>query len=280
MTSLIRFLTFSWETIKHRFPWRALLVFLVIVLLSTWMYLGPDGVLGKADAVGYAVCHRIADRSFLIGEYQFSVCARCTGQYLGAVLGIVFLSILRPFRSGRPPWIVIGILLVWAIAYAVDGFNSFLHLIPGTERFWLYDPSNTYRLLTGMGVGLGISVLLYPSFNQTVWIKYDHRPIIEGVRDFGLLVLLAAMLCIMVLTGSPTILYPLSIISAGGVLMLLTMVYSMVWVMLLRAEGQFENLKQLFFPLMAGFAVTLVQLFLIDILRYSLTGTWGEFPLG
>ena len=61
---------------------------------------------------------------------------------------------------------------------------------------------------------------------------------------------------------------------------MLTMVYSMVSVMLFRAEGRFEKIGQLFFPLIAGFGVTLVQLILISGLRYSLTGTWGEFPLG
>ena len=66
------------------------LILIVIGLISIWMYYGPEGVLGKADAVGYAVCHRIESRSFFIGEIQFSVCARCTGQYLGAVLGILF----------------------------------------------------------------------------------------------------------------------------------------------------------------------------------------------
>jgi uncharacterized membrane protein len=280
MTSLTRFINLSWNYFQRRFPWQVFLTLIVIGLVSIWMYYGPEGILGKADAVGYAVCHRIESRSFLIGEVQFSVCARCTGQYLGAVLGILFLSIFRPYRSGRPSWKIIGFLLLWGMFYVVDGFNSFLHLIPGTEQFWLYEPNNTYRLLTGMGVGVGISVLLFPAFNQTIWKRYDPRPILEGVRDFGALLLLIAILSMIVLNGSPMVLYPLSLISASGVLILLTMVYSMVWVMLFRAEGHFERIRQLFFPLVAGFAVTLLQLIIISVIRYSLTGTWGEFPLG
>jgi len=264
----------------RRFPWRVVLILLLVALLSIWMNFAPDGILGKANAVGYAVCHRIDHRSFEIGDVQFSVCARCTGQYLGAVLGIGFLSIFRRFRTGRPPWFVIVILLAGGIAYAVDGFNSFLHLIPGTDRFWLYEPSNTLRLITGTGVGLGISVMVFPAFNQTVWKRYDRRPILDGLGDFGLLLILAILLILLVLTEDATVLYPLSILSAGGVLMLLTMVYSMVWVMLFRAEGRFENFRQYFFPLLAGFAVALTQILAIDIFRYSLTGTWGAFPLG
>jgi uncharacterized membrane protein len=265
--------------IQTRLPWRILLIIGVMILVLAWTLYTPAGVLGKADAVGYAVCHRIGPRSFHIGDYQLSMCARCSGQYLGAVLGVAFLAIFRRHRSGRPPWFVIVILLVWAAGYALDGVNSFLHLIPGTEAFHLYEPSNPLRLITGMGVGLGISVLLVPAFNQTVWQRYDARPILAGVRDFGVLLAVAIVLIFLVLTGNPATLYPLSLISAGGVLMLLTMVYSMVWVMLFRLENRYESLRHFSYLLVAGFAVALTQIFVLDFLRFLLTGTWGEFPL-
>jgi len=280
MTSLAQTLSMIRELILRRFPWRVVLVFILVVIIVIWMYIAPEGIFGKADAIGYAVCHRIAHRSFHIGDIQYSVCARCTGQYLGAVLGILFLSIFRRYRTGRPPMFVIGILLIWGLVYIVDGFNSFLHLIPITERFWLYEPSNAFRLITGIGVGLGISVMLFPAFNQTVWKQYDRRPVLEGMWDFGLLLIFALLLILLVLTENPVNLYPLSFISVGGVLMLLTMVYSMVWVMIFRAEGAFENLRQFFYPMLAGFMVALIQILIIDFFRYSLTGTWGEFPLG
>lgn len=253
---------------------------LLIVLLTVWILFSPDGLLGKADAIGYAVCHRIGNRSFHIGDRPISVCARCSGQYLGAVLSILFLSVFRRNRTGRPPWSIIGFLLACGVIYAIDGLNSFMHLIPGTERFWLYEPSNSFRMITGMGVGIGIGILIMPPFNQTMWRRFDRRPILDGWRDFMILLILAGLLIILVLTENPLILYPLSIVSAGGVLMLLTMVYSMVWVMIFRAEGRFDNLRQLTYPIMAGLVVALLQIFVIDYFRYLLTGTWGEFPLG
>jgi len=280
MVSISESLAIFRERFLRVFPWRVTLVIVVLAMVLAWMFFAPDGVLGKADAVGYAVCHRIGDRSFHIGDYQFSVCARCTGQYLGAVLGMVFLTIFRRYRSGPPPWPVIGILVVWAAGYAVDGANSALHLIPWTEKYWLYEPNNTLRLITGTGVGLGLSVMLFPAFNQTMLKRYDSRPILTGFRDFGFLLALAAGLIFLVLMGNPIILYPLSLISAGGILMLLTMVYSMVWVMVFQAENRFENISQLFFPLLAGFAVALTQILVIDVFRYWLTDTWSGFPLG
>jgi len=265
--------------ILNRVPWRPILIICLVVLVSIWMLYTPDGVLGKADAVGYAVCHRLDHRSFHIGEYQFSVCARCTGQYLGAVLGLLFLSILRPRRVGRPPWSVIVILLLGAVGYAIDGFNSFLHLLPWTENFWIYEPTNTLRLITGTMVGLGISVMLFPAFNQTIWIRYDPRPVLRG-KVFIVLLALAVVLVLLVLTENPTILYPLSLISAGGVFILLTLIYTIVWIMLFGLENRFDHLHQLIFPLLAGFTVALLQILVIDGLRYWLTGTWGGFPLG
>jgi uncharacterized membrane protein len=279
MASLAKTISNLRTFILTRLPWRILLVACVVVLVFGWTLYTPEGILGKADAVGYAVCHRIAHRSFHIGDYQFSMCARCSGQYLGAVLGVAFLTIFRRTRSGRPPWFIILILLIWAATYAFDGVNSFLHLIPGTDQIRLYEPSNTLRLITGMGVGLGISVMLFPAFNQTVWKRYDPRPVLVGVHDSGVLLFLAIVLILLVLTENPVVLYPLSLVSAGGVLMLLTMVYSMVWVMIFRLENRFVSFRQFFFPLLAGFAIALTQIFVLDYLRYLLTGTWGEFPL-
>jgi uncharacterized membrane protein len=279
MVMLSEFFSTFRAFVLYRFPWRPFLLIGIGILISIWMLAAPDGVLGKADAIGYAVCHRIGHRSFHIGNYQFSVCARCAGQYLGAVLGMAFLALLHPRRAGRPSWIVIIILGLGALGYAIDGTNSFLYLIAPENPLQLYVPNNTLRLLTGTLMGLGLSVMLFPAFNQTVWKQYNPQPVLRA-KQFSLLLVLAALLDILALTENATVLYPLSLISAGGVLMLLTMIYTMVWIMIFRLENRFEHLRQLFYPLLAGFAVALMQILLIDGLRFWLTRTWGGFPLG
>ena len=79
------------DNLATRLPWRKILVITALVLLVTWFWYTPAGLLGKADAVGYAVCHRIDVRSFHLGDRQIPVCARCTGQYLGAMLSLGYL---------------------------------------------------------------------------------------------------------------------------------------------------------------------------------------------
>jgi hypothetical protein len=58
------------------------------------------------------------------------------------------------------------------------------------------------------------------------------------------------------------------------------MVYTIVWVILMRQENVFETLKQLWLPATAGVTLSFLMISVIDLLRLSLTGTWGGFPLG
>jgi hypothetical protein len=65
-----------------------------------------------------------------------------------------------------------------------------------------------------------------------------------------------------------------------GVLALLVMVFSIVWIMLMRQENLFTSLRELWMPFLAGTTLAFIMLTAIDLLRLSLTGTWGAFPLG
>jgi uncharacterized membrane protein len=266
----------------YRLPLKWGLVIIIGLLIVGWLFNTPASLLGKADAVGYAVCHRIDARSFHLGERALPLCARCTGMYLGAVLGIVYQAAIGRRRSGMPSialWVVMGIFFV---AFGIDGVNSYFHLsimqqlLPAFPR--LYEPNNTLRLFTGTGMGLVIAVALVPVFNQTIWTKINSNPVLT-VRSFIGLVFLAILIDLLVLTENPLVLYPFAIISSLGVLLILTMVYSMVWVMVLRRDNRYDNLLQLAMPLLAGFGVTLLQIALLDAVRYWLTGTWSGFPI-
>jgi len=194
--------------IRNLLPWRYIIPIVAVSVFVFWLTFTPGGLMGKADAVGYAVCHRIKARSFHFGDRQIPLCARCTGQYLGAVSGLLFLSIKRPKRVGRPPWKIIIPLILFVLLFAVDGLNSYLHLIPALSQYYLYEPNNLLRLFTGTGLGLGMSVLLFPAFNEIIWKKRSPAPIVEGVKDFCQLVLIGIIIDILVLTENPLLLYP------------------------------------------------------------------------
>jgi uncharacterized membrane protein len=257
---------------------KGLVILAVGLLFIGWLLNTPAGLLGKADAIGYAVCHRIDGRSFHLGDRQVPLCARCSGMYLGAMLGLVYQSVLRRRHTGTPPWGVLLPLGALVLAFGVDGLNSYLHFFPGAPG--LYEPQNWLRLVTGTGMGIVISAALYPAFNQTVWKDWDRRPALDGGVTLMGLVAPAAILDLVILTENPLILYPLALISAAGVMVILSMVYTMVWLMILRIENRFQSVFQLFLPLSGGFGMALLQIAILDFVRYLFTGTWDGFHLG
>ena len=273
--------TSTWgEALRRALPLTAkYLVFVAVgLLLVGWLWNSPAGLLGKADAIGYAVCHRIDVRSFHLGERQVPLCARCSGMYLGAMLGLTFQALTSQRRAGMPPKRVLLFLGALVVAFGVDGVNSYLHLFPGAPG--IYEPNNLLRLLTGTGMGLTIALVLYPAFNQAVWRVVDPTPATSGLRQLALLFGLALALDWLVWIENPLLLYLFALVSAAGVLVLLTIVYSLFWLIILRKENSYEWFSQMTLPLVGGFGVGLLQIVLFDLARFALTGTWDGFHLG
>jgi uncharacterized membrane protein len=254
-------------------------------VLFAWLMYAPAGLLGKADALGYAVCHRIDVRSFHIGARALPLCARCTGMYLGALLGLIFLARTAPRHAGLPGRKFFPVIAVFVLAFVIDGTNSYLYLLKEMEGSLLsqvpnlYIPNNTLRLLTGTGMGLVIAVVLAPALNQTFYKDWQPRPALHSWKQFLILLGLALLLDLLVLAEINPVLYVLALLSAGTVLLLLTLIYAMVVVMIARRENGYTSLRQAWLPLAAGFTVAMTQILLTDILRYTMTGTWSGFAL-
>ncbi len=257
----------------------SLLVFLLGgAIIGAWLYLTPGGLLGKADAIGYAVCHRIDLRSFHLGDRQLPLCSRCTGMYLGAVLGFAYAFVRGRGRSGvMPVWPILLVLGAFGLAFAIDGTNSYLSFFPALPH--LYTPNNTLRLITGTLLGVSLSALVLPGFNQTAWKDWGREPVLRSFADLGMLLLLAGGLIAFVLTDNPLILYPLALISSLGVLGLLTTVYSMLFVIVTRRENRETSWRGMGLALTAGLTLAMAQIALFDLARYGLTGTWNGFQL-
>ena len=59
---------------------------LAVLAVVAALALALPGQVGElANTVGYAVCHRIPDRSFIIGGAQLPLCARDTGMFLSLI---------------------------------------------------------------------------------------------------------------------------------------------------------------------------------------------------
>lgn len=251
--------------------------------IAAWFYISPDGALGKLDAVGYAVCHRIEARSFHVDGQQLPLCARCTGEFNAAALALIFQGFVSRKRNKLPSRGIIALLVVFFLAFGLDGSNSYLYMLketaPGTltQIPNLYTPNNTLRLFTGSGMGITLAAVLYPIMNQTLWREADARPAL-GWKTFGVLFALVLLMDFGILTESPIVLYPVAYLSVFGVLALLIIVFGILWIVLMRQENAFERPRQLWLAAAAGLTLTLLLVVSIDLLRYSLTGTWSGFP--
>lgn len=256
-----------------------------LIAFSVWFYITPPGLLGKADGIGYAICHRINERSFHIGERQLPLCARCTGEFYAAAIALLFFAIVSPRRSGMPGWKLGAPLILFFIAFGIDGTNSYLYLLKTTARGALdqipnlYIPNNTLRLFTGSGMGIALASILYPAFNQSVWRDASSECALDW-KKLGILIGTIVLVDLAVLGESQIVLYPIAILSVLGVLALLIIVFSIVWIMLMRQENMFTSLKEMWMPFLAGTTLAFLMLTAIDLLRLRLTGTWGGFPLG
>lgn len=258
---------------------RALLILALLSIILIGLLLAPPGLLGKADAIGYAVCHRIDLRSLHLGDRQLPLCARCTGTFLGTIVGALLLIAFGRGRSAV--WPRRGILIVLALTavpWGLDGVNSYASLFPGIPH--VYEPQNWLRLTTGTLLGMAMAAVFLPAVNQSLWKSPSPEPVIRDFRELVLYFLPAPILIVLALTENPVILYPLAILSTAGILFLLTGVYTALLLMVLRREGLAETWTDAWPALAAGLALGLLQIYAIDIVRFQLTHTWGGFLSG
>ncbi len=255
---------------------------LLVVALGAWLQFTPGGLLGKADAVGYAVCHRITVRSFLLPDgRQFPMCARCSGTFLGVLVGLFGPGLLlgRRRAGGFPPLLVLGVMVGMSGLWALDGANSFAHLLPSERIPRLYGPTNTLRLLTGMFHGITMGGLILPIANATLWADARDEPVIARWWHLAALYAAGAALSGLVLSGLGVFLVPLALLSAVGVVSILAAINVIMVTTILRRENTARTLRDALPLIVLALAVTFIMVGGIDAVRYAMFGTWDGFAL-
>ena len=88
-------------------------------------------------------CHQRADRSFFIKGQQMPVCARCEGELIGMVIGLILIFFVRP-------GFLLPVLLM--VPMITDGL---------VQNLGHRESTNPRRLITGILFGYGfVTVLL------------------------------------------------------------------------------------------------------------------------
>jgi uncharacterized membrane protein len=252
----------------------------MLIATILWVSFTPGGLLGRADAIGYAVCHRIAARSFVFPNGRvLPMCARCSGTFLGVLLGLLVPGLVfKQRRAGLfPPLGVMAVMIGMSAFWAFDGANSFSHLLPENSLPRLYQPSNFLRLFTGMFHGITLSSLLLPIANATLWADVTHERTIKNAWQLLALWGIGGILIVMVLTGWGIFLYPLAVLSAVGVVSVLTVINSIMVATILKQENAATSLREVLPVFFFGIAITFIMIGVIDAGRFALFGTWDGF---
>lgn len=250
-----------------------MLAVLALVAVVALALSAPHDLLDKADRAGYAVCHRLADHSFVIGARQLPLCARCSGTYLGAFAGLAVLAVLGRGRSGRfPSRPQLLALAAFMLAWAIDGANSFLALMDWPH---LYEPSNLLRLVTGTLEGIAIAAVLLPALNLTLWRKPNARRSIGSWRDLAWLLAGGGLIILAVSSETDALLFPLALLSGAMIPALLGVLNAMLFLACVHREGCAEHGREVVAPLLVGLALALGEIALIGIAREALTTRFG-----
>lgn len=239
--------------------------------------LAHDPALGGLDYAGYAVCHRITERSFTIAGRQLPLCARCTGMYLGVALAFTVIGLAGRFRWAQlPPFKVLLVLAGFVGLMGIDGVNSYSHFFPNFPH--IYEPQNWLRLVTGMGTGLAMGVFIMPALAQTLWRDFKWQAPITNFRELFWLVFLALIVVGLVLSNQPLLLYVLGIISAAGVVAILTAINTMMLLLVTRRDSRLLRWREAAVPLTIGLFLAVSEIALISFFRFNMTGTMTGFP--
>jgi len=217
------------------------------------------------------VCGQLPEHSLFLAGVQTPLCARCTGTYLGALLGLCNYWLKGRSRASRlPPPSVLVIQGLFFFFGVIDGLNSYLQFFSGVAS--IYPPHNSLRLLAGLLNGLALSLLIVPMFNFIFWQRPDSQRVVRGLGELGGMLVQILVLGSLLLSGIDVLLYPLFLVDIASVLLVLTLVNSMIVVILLHRENQAKRWIEALLPLGLGFLLSIMEVGGLAWVRSLLAG--------
>lgn len=98
-------------------------------------------------------CHQKPERSFFIKNYQFPVCARCTGVFVGQIIAIILA-----FFCEIPCWLSVTLMVPMGIDWSIQRFKGIMS-------------NNIRRLITGLLCGFGLTyIYVHIITNIVTWL--------------------------------------------------------------------------------------------------------------
>jgi uncharacterized membrane protein len=236
---------------------RWLLIGFPLLLLAAFLAL-PWPLMEKLRAIGHTVCMlRPSHSHFLAGE-QLPLEARTMGMYAGFLITFGYLLVLRRGRAVRFPGKWMTALLVGFVAVmGLDGLNSSAFEVGMVH---LYAPSNTLRLITGLLAGTAMGSFLLPLASPVLRAGNPPRAVLGNVMEVAGLLVIESRLFFGIVSGAGWLLYPVSLIGAGGVVVLFFTISVAFIALLARKWSETSGRRDLLLYVDLALLLTVVEL--------------------
>jgi len=239
---------------------RWLLVIFPALLILTFLLL-PWPLMEKLRTIGRAVCMLRPSHSYFLAGEQLPLEARTMGIYAGFLIALTYLLLIGRRRATRlPPKLLTVILVGFVAVMGFDGLNSTAY-----DMGWpyLYAPSNPVRLLTGLLTGVAVAPFILVVVNASLWQEDQPRPVLGSLKELLGILVVEVIFFLAVASGIPWLLYPVSFITAGGVVVSFLAITLAIVVDVSRSRNKISNGWDLLFPLNVALLLTIAELGLL-----------------
>ena len=135
----------------------------------------------------------------------------------------------------------------------------------------------TFILLTGLLFGVSLGTLSLTLWNQTLWRESENEPLIHSWRQLLGLLLLVLPCGLIILANLSWLYFPVAFLSTMSIFVILSLIYSLLWCIILKRENSLHQFRDGIRIYIAGIITAIIQVGLMDLLRYLLSGTWNNF---
>lgn len=213
--------------------------------------------------LGFGLCHQLPARSFIAGGHQLPVCARDTGIYVGFVVALVVTALLERGRrrTGMPPAWLLGVGAAFVLAMAWDGITSYAGL---------RETTNLLRLITGVGTGFALTLVVVPILNGQMWDRRNSGRVLDEPLSGAVWCLAAPATVAALWFGGPLLGAGYALLVAVAVLVTFSAVNLVVVTLIPRFENRAARLRDAWPALATALIVTFVELEAAGLLRLLL----------
>ncbi len=224
----------------------------------------------------YLALHGICAQShnLISGGIQMPLCARDSGMYLSELVTLGVVAACGRVRAGRlPPLPVSLIILGLFLLMAADGINSTRDELGMATA---YAPRTDLRLLTGMGAGIGLALVVLLVLNTALRRDVDNtQRSLSSWRDLGMVLAVNGLIVAALAADTPLLAIPLALLVTVGVVGNLTVVMLLFPSLALGLTGRVTRMSQLAHPAVIGLVLALT--FILALARYRIEMEIGGY---